>query len=117
MKSSVCRGCKERMATCHAECEKYKEEWAENRRQDEVRMKERAAMLTKTLLESTAPLEIVENEIIPALDTVGTGFEAKRLYLPQLLMSAEAAGAAFEAIKSSGLLAANTGAQKEKIEA
>lgn len=81
----------------------------------EAGMKERAAMLTKTLLESTAPLEIVENEIIPALDTVGTGFEAKRLYLPQLLMSAEAAGAAFEAIKSSGLLAANTGAQKEKI--
>lgn len=43
MKTSVCRGCKERTATCHAECEKYKEEWAENRRQDEVRMKERAA--------------------------------------------------------------------------
>lgn len=43
MKTSVCRGCKERTAACHAECEKYKEEWAENRRQDEARMKERAA--------------------------------------------------------------------------
>lgn len=43
MKTSVCRGCKERTAACHAECEKYKEEWAENRRKDEARMKERAA--------------------------------------------------------------------------
>lgn len=43
MKTSVCRGCKGRTATCHAECEKYKAEWTENRRQDEERMKKRAA--------------------------------------------------------------------------
>ncbi|MBQ8004883.1 MAG: cobalamin-dependent protein, partial [Clostridia bacterium] len=45
-------------------------------------------------------LSIVEKEIIPALDTVGKGYEEKRVYLPQLLMSAEAAKAAFEKIKS-----------------
>ena len=41
----------------------------------------------------------MQNEIIPALDVVGKGFEEKRVYLPQLLMSAEAAKAAFEGIK------------------
>ena len=44
-------------------------------------------------------LELVQQEIIPALDEVGQGFEAKRLFLPQLMMSAEAAEAAFREIK------------------
>ena len=42
---------------------------------------------------------MVTGEIIPALDAVGADYEAGRLYLPQLLMSAEAAKAAFEQIK------------------
>ena len=42
----------------------------------------------------------INGEIIPALDTVGRGFEEKRVYLPQLLMSAEAAKSAFEEIKA-----------------
>ena len=46
------------------------------------------------------PLEVINSELIPALDRVGKGFEAGTLYLPQLLMSAEAAGAAFEALKA-----------------
>ena len=62
--------------------------------------KEQAAELTKSLLDVTAPLDIVNGEIIPALDTVGKGFEEKTVYLPQLLMSAEAAKCAFEVIKS-----------------
>ncbi|MBQ3022253.1 MAG: homocysteine S-methyltransferase family protein [Clostridia bacterium] len=62
-------------------------------------LREQAASLTKEMLSSVAPLEIVQNEIIPALNTVGTGFENKTVYLPQLLMSAEAAKAAFEEIK------------------
>ena len=44
-------------------------------------------------------MELVKNEIIPALDEVGRGFEEKRLFLPQLMMSAEAAEAAFREIK------------------
>lgn len=63
--------------------------------------KERAAELTKSLLVNTEPLEIVNNEIIPALNVVGKGYEEKTVYLPQLLMSAEAAKSAFEVIKSS----------------
>ena len=46
------------------------------------------------------PLDIINAELIPALDRVGKGFETGAIYLPQLLMSAEAAGAAFEALKS-----------------
>ena len=62
--------------------------------------KDKAGELTKTLLTSVAPLTVVSNEIIPALNTVGVGFENKTVYLPQLLMSAEAAKSAFEAIKA-----------------
>ncbi len=63
-------------------------------------LKDQAAAITKGMLSSSNPLEIVQNEIIPALNTVGTGFENKTVYLPQLLMSAEAAKSAFEEIKS-----------------
>lgn len=63
-------------------------------------LKERAAALTKALAAEGDPLEIIRGEIIPALDVVGAGFENKTVYLPQLLMSAEAAKAAFEEIKA-----------------
>lgn len=62
-------------------------------------LKEHAASVTAELLKTTPPLTIVQEEIIPALDIVGAGFEKKTVYLPQLLMSAEAAKAAFEKIK------------------
>ena len=62
--------------------------------------KDKSAELTRKLLEIYDPLEIVEKEVIPALDTVGIGYESGKIYLPQLLMSAEAAKAAFEVIKS-----------------
>lgn len=44
-------------------------------------------------------LEIINEELVPALDAVGSGFEAGRMFLPQLLMSAEAAKAALEELK------------------
>ena len=62
-------------------------------------LRERAAALTRTLLCERGPLDIVSGEIVPALDRVGVAFENKSLYLPSLLMSAEAAGAAFEVIR------------------
>lgn len=61
---------------------------------------DKAGELTKELLRSVPPLEIVNREIIPALNQVGKGFENKTVYLPQLLMSAEAAKRAFEVIKA-----------------
>ena len=64
-------------------------------------LKEDARRLTAAALDAgRAPLDIVNGELVPALDAVGKGFEAKTLFLPQLLMSADAAGAAFEAIKA-----------------
>ena len=62
--------------------------------------RERAGILTAELLQTVPPLEIVNREIIPALNTVGEGFENKTVYLPQLLTSAEAAKCAFESIKT-----------------
>ena len=64
-------------------------------------LKDKAAELTKTMLKNVPALQIVNNEIIPALNTVGEGFEKKTVYLPSLLMSAEAAKSAFEGIKTS----------------
>ena len=64
-------------------------------------LKEQSGAITQELLKTTEPLKIVQDEIIPALDVVGSGFEKKTVYLPQLLMSAEAAKSAFEKIKES----------------
>lgn len=61
--------------------------------------KDKSAEITKKLLESVPALEIVNSEIIPALNIVGQGFENKTVYLPSLLMSAESAKSAFEVIK------------------
>ncbi len=63
-------------------------------------LKERAGEITKELLKISSPLDIVESDIIPALNTVGVGYENKTVFLPQLLMSAEAAKSSFEVIKS-----------------
>lgn len=63
-------------------------------------LKEKASEITKTLLSSIPALQIVNEEIIPSLNIVGDGFEHKTVYLPQLLMSAEAAKGAFEVIKA-----------------
>lgn len=62
-------------------------------------LKEEASSLTSRMLETTDGMAIVENEIIPSLNIVGQDYEEKRAYLPQLLMSAEAASACFEVIK------------------
>ena len=82
------------------EAPKSKEEYATALQSAIIKgFKEKSAEITKELLKTTAPLDIVQNEIIPALNTVGKGFEEKTVYLPQLLMSAESAKSAFEKIK------------------
>ncbi len=62
-------------------------------------LKESAVACTKALLKTTEPLDVINNHIIPALNEIGTAFEQKKAYLPQLLMSAEAASASFEEVK------------------
>lgn len=63
-------------------------------------LKEKSSEITTAMLGENAPLDIVNSHVIPALDDVGKRFEEKKLFLPQLLMSAEAAKASFEVIKS-----------------
>lgn len=63
-------------------------------------LKDAAYSIACELLKTMQPMDIIDGMIIPALNTVGKGFENKTVYLPQLLMSAEAAGKAFEAVKA-----------------
>ena len=62
-------------------------------------LRQEAAVFAEEALRTTEPMAVINEQIIPALDKVGKGFEEKRLYLPQLLMSAEAAKAAFEQVR------------------
>ena len=61
--------------------------------------RQQAGELAKEKLKSVEPLDLIDTEIIPALNTVGEEFEKGRIYLPQLLISAEAANAAFDEVK------------------
>lgn len=54
---------------------------------------------TVKLLGEQAPLDVIDREIVPALNRIGSAYEQKRAFLPQLLMSAEAAAASFGVIK------------------
>ncbi len=58
-------------------------------------MSEQAAATAAELLQTHDGLSLINDMIIPALNEVGKGFEEKKVYLPQLLMSAEAAKCAF----------------------
>ena len=62
-------------------------------------LSERARTAARDALTHRDPLELIDQELIPALDRVGKGFEKGTLYLPQLLMAAEAAQAAFGVIR------------------
>lgn len=62
-------------------------------------LQEESAHLCRQMLASVPAMDIVNNHLIPALDTVGEQFEKGRLFLPQLLAAASAAQAAFDVVK------------------
>ena len=62
-------------------------------------LREEAHSVTVSMAEEREPLEIINSELIPALNRVGEGFEKGTVFLPQLLMSAEAAKSAFAVLK------------------
>ena len=78
-------------------------------------MKAEAVAGTRKLLETRQPMEVINEVLIPALDTVGKGFEQGTIFLPQLLMSAEAAGAAFDYLKEEMRRAGTAEEKKGKI--
>ena len=59
----------------------------------------KAYAAAKQLLETTTPVDLIEGILVPALDAVGKDFEAGRVFLPQLLRSAEASQRAFDAVR------------------
>jgi 5-methyltetrahydrofolate--homocysteine methyltransferase len=71
-------------------------------------LKDEAVQQAADRLKTHAPLDIISGEIVPALNRVGARFEQKTLFLPQLLMSAEAATSAIDVLK---------GAMKENVSA
>ena len=102
------------LMTLDPNCEEYIEVFG-NSKEEAVRMEpaidlsyavekglmEQAREDTRTLLKDKKPLEIIDTYLIPSLDKVGQGFEQGTLFLPQLLMSADAAKASFEILKDS----------------
>ena len=78
-------------------------------------LKEEATVLAQELIKEQMPLDIIQQHLIPALDLVGKGFESGTVFLPQLLMSAEAAKQAFEVLKEQMSAEGETDLKKEKI--
>lgn len=76
-------------------------------------LKEEAHHITRDLIGTREPLDIIQEELIPALNVVGEGFEKGTVFLPQLLMSADAAKIAFAVIKD---VLASSGQEEEKKE-
>lgn len=76
-------------------------------------LKEEAHHITRDLIGTREPLDIIQEELIPALNVVGEGFEKGTVFLPQLLMSADAAKIAFSVIKD---VLASSGQEEEKKE-
>ncbi len=62
-------------------------------------LRDECARLTRTLLNDHTELEIINEQLIPALDKVGARYERGELFLPQLINAANASCAAFEVIK------------------
>ena len=78
-------------------------------------LKDESATLTRELLKTREPMNIINEELITALDFVGDGFEKKTIYLPMLLRSADAASAAFEVIREFMLAAGTSQSKHGKI--
>ena len=74
-------------------------------------IKSGAETACENLLQSKTPLQIIEEDIIPALDEIGKAYENKKAFLPNLLISADTAKVAFEILKTH---MANSGEKQEK---
>lgn len=69
----------------------------------------------RLVLMGLGPLEIINSEIVPALEKVGSLFESGKYFLPQLLMAADSASAAFEYLRSELAKSGVKGATKGPI--
>ena len=76
---------------------------------------EECGKITETLLTDHEPMDIVNNMLIPALDKAGALFEQGKIFLPQLILTAGAAQAAFGVIKEKLAASQNAPVSKGKI--
>ena len=74
-----------------------------------------AGKLTAAALETRKEMELVEQELIPALEKTGEGYEQGKVFLPQLLSAAQAAQAAFEEIRASLLKKGEKGTERGEL--
>ncbi|MBO5066438.1 MAG: homocysteine S-methyltransferase family protein [Clostridia bacterium] len=78
-------------------------------------LKTQGAEMTEIALKEKSADEIINEILIPALDKVGEDFEKGKLFLPQLIRSADAAGACFDVIKAKMKETGNKEESKGKI--
>lgn len=78
-------------------------------------LKEDSFNIAKNMLNENLPLDIINTELIPALDEVGAGFEKGVIFLPQLMMSADSASRAFDALKEKMTAMEDSSKEKQKI--
>ena len=73
------------------------------------------AAVVEKLLGEMEPMDIVNGELIPALDRVGKGFEKGEIFLPAMMQSAQAAQAGFDVIKKAMEAGGNPGKSKGDV--
>jgi 5-methyltetrahydrofolate--homocysteine methyltransferase len=78
-------------------------------------LKSECRSITAEKLKNTNPLEIIDKELIPALDKVGNLFESGKVFLPGLLSAATAAQQAFDLIKETLAKSSTETVSKGKI--
>lgn len=76
-------------------------------------LRDEAAAITERMLAETEPMEIINGQLIPALDAAGADFEKGKIFLPQLILSATAAQGCFAVIKEK--MPTSGGVSKGKI--
>ena len=74
---------------------------------------DRASALTEQLLKNHDALQVIDDYLIPALNRVGDNYEKGKIFLPQLIASADCAKACFEIVKKNMPVGADT--EKGKI--
>lgn len=78
-------------------------------------LKNDALRAVRELAESSDPMQIINEYLIPALDSAGEKFEKGKIFLPQLILTAESAQVCFEVVKEKLSLNSSENISKGKV--
>lgn len=81
----------------------------------ELGLKDECRRLTRELLATETPQDVINDRLIPILDSVGDRFEKGELFLPQLIIAADTVGACFDEVKEKMSLGKTSDVGKGKI--